>query len=63
MNDDTLDTLDRLADEIRKLGPRDKITMARGLFDMHAAKMNEGTRRQMVAAILRMAADDVEAGR
>lgn len=60
MNDDTLD---RLADEIRKLGPRDKITMARDLFDTHAAKMNEGTRRQMVAAILRMAADDVEAGR
>ena len=59
MNDNTLD---RLAAEVRALPARDKITMARDLLDAEA-RMHGATKRQMVAAILRMAASDVEAGR
>lgn len=56
------DTLDKLADEVRALPAREKIVMARELLDA-PARMHAATKRQMVAAILRLAADDVEAGR
>jgi hypothetical protein len=56
------DDMDRLANEVRALPTREKIAMARELLDA-TAKMHAAVKRQMVAAILRLAADDVEAGR
>lgn len=60
------EALDVLAVHIRGLNARGKITLARDLLDdlLDArARMYAKQNRELVAVILRMAADEVEAGR
>ena len=56
------EALDVLAGHIRGLNARGKITLARDLLDAQA-RMHAKQNRELVAVILRMAADEVEAGR
>ena len=57
------EALDVLAGHIRGLNARGKITLARDLLDDAQARMHAKQNRELVAVILRMAADEVEAGR